>query len=1030
MSKIKNKAFKPCKSLTAIAVSAAIMLTSPAVLAASDVHGQARGTIVSSGVDLSNVSVVLKHEGKGITRKVTTNSVGEFTLKSLPVGKYTVTISKDGYQTAEVKGLSITIGQTSDLGDISLSDDSVEVIEIRGSAVAKIDLESSQQGVVFSASELALLPIGEDLSSVAVLAPGNSMGASGIFDGIDGSDGRLVSSAGGSVAENGYYLNGFNITDIRYNAIISDFAWEAIDQINVINGGIPAQYGRTVGGVTNMVAKTGSNEFSFGGKLDWQPGSLGGTKPDFNYVKTDGTDWTNHYRNSETKVDKKELSLWASGALIEDKAFFYVLYAPSNNQSEWADAGTGTTEFTEREVEKDNLFVNLDWQVFDDHAVNFVYMDNQRDSTDHDYFWSPTAGKGDLKAASIADLDRKIETDNKVYIFSYNGYITDDFSVSASWGRMETTNDQRRGTPDQFWVEDRRGGTKLVTNTVGTYSNYNEDTRDSLRFDFEWDITENHTLSFGYEQDDTNSKTTGRGHGPAGQEFSRSRVYNAATERTRWCTGGNSCVDGNFTMPVGEYYYSRQFDKDADFDGEFSAYYIQDTWQITDQLVATIGVRNEAFSNTTSNGEKWIDIDNQLAPRLQLNYDITGDGSQKVFFNYGRYYQPVAARVSERFVSPETDIHSFSRVDSFDENTGALVTGPVEGYQVVGNGEVRDGAIFADADLDPMYLDGYNLGYEIVVDDNWVLGVTATYRDLKVSIEDSQVDGFAGENGWGVLQWCADQNKDCSGFESVAGQVWNGGSARFINPGTDLTIWEDFNGDGTLTKETIDASYLGYPKAKRKYKAITLSFDGDVTEEFHIAGSYTWSRSEGNTEGLVRSDNEQRDPGWTRSFDEPQIVEDGYGRLPNDRPHNFKVWGTYQLTEDLIASFNYSLFSGAPINHFGYHEDLPGWGAEYFRKDEKVVARGTAGRLGSTQTLSLGLNYMTELFDGQALFSLQVVNPLGWDDVTSVRQIGETASVQDLGDDDAITANDDALWNTPTGWQAPRSVRLSMRYDF
>jgi hypothetical protein len=197
MSKIKNNVFKPCKSLAAIAVSAAIMLASPAVWAASDVHGQARGTIVSSGVDLANVTVVLKHESKGFTRKVTTNSIGEFTLKGLPVGTYTATISKAGYQTAEVKGLAITIGQTSNLGDISLSDSSIEVIEIRGNAVAKIDLESSQQGVVFNTAELALLPIGEDLSSVAVLAPGNSMGAGGIFDGIDGSDGRLVSSAGG-----------------------------------------------------------------------------------------------------------------------------------------------------------------------------------------------------------------------------------------------------------------------------------------------------------------------------------------------------------------------------------------------------------------------------------------------------------------------------------------------------------------------------------------------------------------------------------------------------------------------------------------------------------------------------------------------------------------------------------------------------------------------------------------------------------------------------------------------------------------
>ncbi len=1030
MSKLLNSGFTPRKSLAALAVGSALFLSMPAAFAASDTYGQIRGSVEASGVDLANATIVLTHSTKGFKRSVQSNANGEFSLKGLPVGRYNVMISKDGYQSAELKDLLISIGQTTNLGDIALGNNSVEVIEIRGTQVAKIDVESSQQGVVFSANELAILPVGEDVSSVAVMAPGNSMGSTGIFSGIGGSDGRLVSSAGGSVAENGYYLNGFNITDIRYNALISDFAWEAVDQINVINGGIPAQYGRTVGGVTNMVAKTGENEFSFGGKFDWQPSGLRGTSPDFNYSDNQGEGWTNHYRNSETKIDDKEISVWASGAIIEDKVFFYALYAPSNENSEWADKGEGTTQYTKRKVDRDNLFVNLDFQLFEDHAFGFTYMDSQRDTTDHKYFWSPVTGLGELKGASIDNLDRTFETDNKIYIANYTGYLTESLSVSASWGRMETENDGRLGTSDQFWVRDRRSSNVLVTNTVGEYSSTSEDTRDSFRVDFEWDIADNHTLAFGYEQDDTNSKTTGRGHGPDGMQYSSSEVWHSTSERTRWCDSGAACVDGEFTMPAGDYHYARQFDKDADFDGKFSAYYIQDTWQVTDNLVAKFGLRNEAFSNTTSNGEKWIDMDNQIAPRLELNYDINGDGSQKVFFNYGRYYQPVAARVSERFVSPESDIRYYRIVEDFNTDTGELVMSDVQGVQIRGNGEVRPGAIFADADLEPMYLDGFNLGYEIVVDDNWVLGVTATYRDLKVSIEDVQVDGFAGENGWGVLQWCADNNKDCTGFEGVAGQVWNGGSARFVNPGKDLTIWEDFNGDGTLTKETIDASYLGYPKAKRKYKAITFSFDGDVTDKFHIAGSYTWSRSEGNTEGLVRSDNDQRDPGWTRSFDEPQIVEDGYGRLPNDRPHNFKVWGTYQLTDDFSASFNYNLYSGAPINHFGYHEDLPTWGAEYFRKDEQPVPRGTAGRMETLQNLSLGLNYFTEIFDGQAHVSLQVSNPFNWDGVTSVRQIGERYSVQDLDESDDLTANDDALWNTPKGWQTPREVRLSVRYDF
>ena len=699
-----------------------------------------------------------------------------------------------------------------------------------------------------------------------------------------------------------------------------------------------------------------------------------------------------------------------------------------------ADAGAGDTIFTDREVEKDNLFVNLDWQVAENHSLNFIYMDSGKDTTDREYAWNPSTGQGDL-TVDLPGLDRTFSTENELFIIGYTGYITDDFSMTANFGRLETINDGRLGTPDQNTLKDCRTGTCVqVSNTFGTFSRYEEDTRDTIRLDFEWAITDDHTLSFGYEKDEVNAITNNQGHGPddldeydLSKKYSRMEVWNSSSERTRWCTGGAACMDGEFLMPAGDYLWTRQFSKESDIDGEFSAFYIQDKWQVTDQLIATIGVRNETFSNTTNNGDKWIDIDNQLAPRIELNYDLTGDGNQKLFFNYGRYYQPVALRVSERFVSPEIDIRTY-RVANLD---GAnLTTGPIQGYQVVGNGDVRPGQIFADADLDPMYLDGYNLGYEIVMDDNWLLGVTYTYRDLVRSIEDSQVDGFAGEGGWGVLQWCADNGMDCSGFENVAGQVWNGGSARLINPGTDLTIWEDFNGDGTLTKETIPASYLRYPVAEREYHALTFTFDGNITEQFHIAGSYTWSRSEGNTEGLVRSDNGQRDPGWTRSFDEPEIVEDGYGRLPNDRPHNFKLWGTYELTEDLVASFNYNWYSGRPVNHFGYHENLPSWGAEYFRRDDQPVPRGTADRTSDIQTLNLGLSYYTEIFGGETTFNLTVFNPFNWDTVTEVEEIGERSSIQDLNPGEPDTLNDSVLWNTPTNWQAPRSVRLSVRYDF
>ena len=59
-----------------------------------------------------------------------------------------------------------------------------------------------------------------------------------------------------------------------------------------------------------------------------------------------------------------------------------------------------------------------------------------------------------------------------------------------------------------------------------------------------------------------------------------------------------------------------------------------------------------------------------------------------------------------------------------------------------------------------------------------------------------------------------------------------------------------------------------------------------------MQGSYTWSKSQGNTEGGVKSDIGQDDTGTTQDFDYPELTIGSFGDLPNDRRHAFKVSAT------------------------------------------------------------------------------------------------------------------------------------------
>lgn len=106
-----------------------------------------------------------------------------------------------------------------------------------------------------------------------------------------------------------------------------------------------------------------------------------------------------------------------------------------------------------------------------------------------------------------------------------------------------------------------------------------------------------------------------------------------------------------------------------------------------------------------------------------------------------------------------------------------------------------------------------------------------------------------------------------------------------VNPGRDVHTFYDLDGDGTLEELFLSAADLGFPKAKRRYHAVTLGLEKKWDGVFYVKGLYTWAHSYGNYERMVRSDNGQDDAGITTLFDFAGLVDGAYGNLPNDRRH-------------------------------------------------------------------------------------------------------------------------------------------------
>jgi hypothetical protein len=105
-----------------------------------------------------------------------------------------------------------------------------------------------------------------------------------------------------------------------------------------------------------------------------------------------------------------------------------------------------------------------------------------------------------------------------------------------------------------------------------------------------------------------------------------------------------------------------------------------------------------------------------------------------------------------------------------------------------------------------------------------------------------------------------------------------------------------------------------FGRGRRYYRAVEFQLNRRFANNFSFNTSYVFSSLIGNYEGLFRNDNGQSDPNITSLFDLTSLLDNTYGRLPNDRPHQFKFNGSYTTPFKLVMSGNFYIQSGIPFS--------------------------------------------------------------------------------------------------------------------
>jgi hypothetical protein len=983
------------RSIAAVAVSAILGMST--AYAADGSHGFLMGKAKDpQGQVLNNVTIKIVNVETGLTRSYTSSDEGGYRFPLLPTGTYKVLATKEGYQ-AYSQTISVGLGGKTIINP-QLTAGNMEVIEVSGSALQLVDLTSTSTGLVIDQAMINRIPVARDITSVALLAPTTSLADESLT-----SRTPLVAIGGASAAENIFYVNGMNITDARRGLGASVVPFEMYKDFEILTGAYSAEFGRSLGGVINATTKSGTNEFHFGGNVYLEPESLQASTPDS--LRTNGE----FYRiNSQDKEKSFEGDIWASGAIVQDKLFFYALYQAQDK--EWqGNPAARTSQYQIRKNEDPFFGVKLDWYLTDDHLFEFTYFKDTDDEEVEVFdFDSETMTVGARKPSFTNEWGGDTKT------LKYTGILTDNITFSAQYG----TNESASSTlPPSELLVNAVTQSGNVLNSWAADPSIEDTERKLFRMDLDY-YWGDHTFRIGYDQEKYDAFEDTHNAGP------NNYGYEIVTNN-----------DTGVTTVIRDVYVNK-----GSFKTESAAWYITDSWQVTDTVVLNLGVRNDTFDSFNVAGKKFISIDDQIAPRIGVTWDVNGDGDSKLYANFARYYIPVPGQTNVRLGGAELNYEERFAFLGLDGNNAPILGEQIGERVDFDDGVPGDPRALADNDLKPMYQDELVLGYDRNLGDNWSMGIYLVARELGQGFEDTDTEGalenfFQDEFGSG----CAGSN--CSYVLLNPGR----GMQLHIDPDRVMDANGNLVSDGPIPEGdySIPASYIGLPEIERKYYGATFSLDRAWDDVWMMNVAYTWSHSYGNHEGLVNSDLQQEDAGITINFDYPGLVDNAYGNLPTDRRHAVKFFGSYAITEDLTVGVSAQWASGRPRNATGYFpitEDSPTEDiiASYYRAlsfytNGEPSPRGSLGTTSSTFKVNASMVYNLDFMGSDVTLRADVFNVLN-----AQKPVTFWERTEDFGDFGPGPANNpgyvpgsaDNRFGSPRNYQSPRYVRFSASIAF
>jgi hypothetical protein len=864
-----------------------------------------------------------------------------------PADNYVVTVSLDSFATQRVEGVPVQAGVTRALEvQLGLAEVTEELIVTAEAPLVDVTKTQAGQNITLQLTES--LPTARSYQDYLQLVPGvqDALGTTenpASRSGVNYRDGDGAEGDVGRSTDNLYYFDGINVTDTTAGTNGANINTEIIQEQSVLTGAIPAEFVGAPGLISNVVTKSGGNQFS--GSVNY-------------YFQSDSFVESNKHFADEG-FSNFDAAATLGGPIWRDQAWFFVSYRLLEDERDVTDEdGDFLRTVTE---DSDQGFAKLTWSITDSDVVTGTFLSDPRDRN----------GSFDGRVPNAAQFDS--ERGGERYTLGYNRVwgaaalelayteheadrndvpqnLTPANAVSFAPGVDRTSGEETLGGGGTVFGETRgtdsarasleylfdtgwgdhavKGGivdqsTQLFEldatsgNPPATYLSLNpRGTGGSIRLceidgtcagGDQWSV-----VDFGLSTDETQGF---RENLTAGQ---------TATLLGLWDSNGNGILDdaeirSNMSFaatagnPDGLINYTRDLETQAgpsEKSSEATHYYLQDSWQYKKWSV-NAGVRVQDTTYIDDLGNDVGTWDPEAAPRVSIAYDLKGDGRSSLGVYYGEYY--------DSFTDVAIDFAGSLNGAVFEEQVFVDALGEWVNFRFRGGTTVQD-AFFAPRIETPVTQE-IQLQYKRDLGRNMMFEINLIDRETNDVGED-----------FGRIYYDIEQ------YASLGDP--NAADTLFLGPG--------YFGFPDLA--TIDQVRLNFmigtlpPEAFRDWQGVELVFRKRYSDNWQLLASYNYADAEGNSNSDGNFDGagdvfplDPRAP--NRTGVQPGLVE-----------HLFKVHGSYNWDSGFTVGGSYRWNSGITLNRNGtqaFSRSLP----DFVEPQDEFPSNGlpgTGGLFGST----------------------------------------------------------------------------------